>query len=157
MVTLRGLQNLSFPIWDWTLPLAVKSQSPNHWTAREFPILHLNLLQNNVSIFLCCTIYSCCILILYIVVYISWSCTSILSLKFSLSVVWIDVLDVIPFILFYVYYLYYFIISSFSFSLLCCLIIFFIPPVILEALLYFLILLSYLPIADIIIKCTFLY
>ena len=31
------LQNLSFLTGDWTQVPAVKVQSPNHWTAREFP------------------------------------------------------------------------------------------------------------------------
>ena len=35
----RGLRDLSSPIRDRTWAMAVKAQSPNHWTAREFPIL----------------------------------------------------------------------------------------------------------------------
>ena len=32
-----GLWGLSSPTRDWTLALAVKVLSPNHWTSREFP------------------------------------------------------------------------------------------------------------------------
>ena len=34
---LHSLQDISFPNRDQTQPLAVKVQSPNHWTTREFP------------------------------------------------------------------------------------------------------------------------
>ena len=34
-----GLWDLSSPAWDWTRATAVKVQSPNHWTAREVPLL----------------------------------------------------------------------------------------------------------------------
>ena len=34
---LCGLQNLNSLTRDWTKPTAVKAQSSNHWTAREFP------------------------------------------------------------------------------------------------------------------------
>ena len=33
-----GLQDLSSPTRNWTQAMAVKVPSPNHWTAREFPI-----------------------------------------------------------------------------------------------------------------------
>ena len=39
MASLCNLWDLCFQTKDWTLPLAVKEQSPNHWTTREFPTL----------------------------------------------------------------------------------------------------------------------
>ena len=38
--TLRGLRDLSSPTRDQTRARAVKAPSPNHWTARGFPILN---------------------------------------------------------------------------------------------------------------------
>ena len=39
LAMLRDLWDLSFPTRDQTWALAVKAQSPNHWTARELPML----------------------------------------------------------------------------------------------------------------------
>ena len=39
LAMLRDLWDLSFPTRDRTWALAVKAQSPNHWTARELPML----------------------------------------------------------------------------------------------------------------------
>ena len=33
----HSLQDLSSPTRDWTLVMAVKAQSPNHWTTRKVP------------------------------------------------------------------------------------------------------------------------
>ena len=33
----HGLQDLSFPIRDWTWAMAVKESNPNHWTTGELP------------------------------------------------------------------------------------------------------------------------
>ena len=40
LAALHGLQDLSSSTRDQTVPLAVKAQSPNHWTARKFPELY---------------------------------------------------------------------------------------------------------------------
>ena len=39
LAMLRGLWDLSSLTGDRTWALAVKAQSPNHWTARELPML----------------------------------------------------------------------------------------------------------------------
>ena len=39
--TLHGLWDLSSPTRDQTQALAVKAWNSNHWTAREFPGVHL--------------------------------------------------------------------------------------------------------------------
>ena len=60
MAAPHGLQDLSSPSRDSTQATAVKVPSPNHWTAREFPIyfnIYLRLrfrwtVKNNFSYFL---------------------------------------------------------------------------------------------------------
>ena len=37
LTMLYGLQSLSYPARDRTLPPAVEMQSPNYWTTRDFP------------------------------------------------------------------------------------------------------------------------
>ena len=37
LATLHGMQDLSSLTRDWTVSPSVEVQSPNHWTAREFP------------------------------------------------------------------------------------------------------------------------
>ena len=43
MAAQSSLQDLSSPTRDQTRAMAGKAQSPNHWTAREFPSMSFNL------------------------------------------------------------------------------------------------------------------
>ena len=52
----RSLRDLSSPTRVWTWAWAVKALSPNHWTAREFPIFHF--LRNHHTVF-----HSSCIIL----------------------------------------------------------------------------------------------
>ena len=60
-----ALGNLSSPTRIEPGPLGVEAQSPNHWTAREFPIVSFDvqkfllLMESNLSTFFCCLCFRC--------------------------------------------------------------------------------------------------
>ena len=52
LALLHVLQDLSSLTRDWTQALAVKALSPNHWTAREFPQLHISNWKHFIYLFI---------------------------------------------------------------------------------------------------------
>ena len=50
LASLCGLRDLSSLTRDGTWALAVKALSPNHWTAREFPMLIVSITKGGRAI-----------------------------------------------------------------------------------------------------------
>ena len=65
LATPCGLQYCSSPTKDWTCAPAVAVQSPNHWTAREVPVLFSLKWLLNICIFTSHCIHS----------WVFWACT----------------------------------------------------------------------------------